>query len=283
MLGCVVLNYNDSDTTAKLISKINCMNLIDIVVVVDNCSTDDSYTKLCQFSSDKIKVVRSSKNGGYGYGNNVGIKYLKENSDVEYILICNPDVNFDENVLKPMLDNFDDDTAIVAPLTLQPDGKKQLPIAWKVPKFSDYFVFSSLILNRLFKPMSYPESLYKENICEVDCVQGSFFMIDSKCIDDKLYDENIFLFFEESCIGKKFKDKGLKTKLLTNVMYVHEHSTSINKSIDSEVKKRKIMLDSFMTYMEDYYQLNKFQILLMKLYKKIISIENTILLKIFFN
>lgn len=117
----------------------------------------------------------------------------------------------------------------------------------------------------------------------MDCVQGSFFMLQSRLIDNRIYDENIFLFFEESCIGKKFKDLGYKTKLLMDVDYIHNHSVSINKAFSSEAKKRKMTLDSFYTYFLDFYNLSCFQKCMMKAYKKIIYIENYILLKIFFN
>ena len=117
----------------------------------------------------------------------------------------------------------------------------------------------------------------------MDCVQGSFFMLQSRLIDNRIYDENIFLFFEESCIGKKFKDLGYKTKLLMDVDYIHNHSVSINKAFNSEAKKRKMTLDSFYTYFLDFYNLSSFQKCMMKVYKKIIYIENYILLKIFFN
>ena len=87
-------------------------------------------------------------------------------------------------------------------------------------------------------------------------------------IDNRIYDENIFLFFEESCIGKKFKDLGYKTKLLMDVDYIHNHSVSINKAFNSEAKKRKMTLDSFYTYFLDFYNLSSFQKCMMKAYKK---------------
>lgn len=86
-----------------------------------------------------------------------------------------------------------------------------------MPTVKDYFLFSSIVLNKIFKPFQYPTRFFNTDICEVDCVQGCLFMLNNSLIEDKLYDENIFLFFEESCIGKQFKDKGYKTKLLMNV------------------------------------------------------------------
>lgn len=283
MIGCVVLNYNDADTTLDLLKRIEPMEIIDQIVLVDNKSTDNSLERLKEQESNKVHVVCAKKNGGYGSGNNVGIEYLRKNYSCDYIIIANPDVIFDESVIKKMINEFDEDTVIVAPLTLDSKKERQLPIAWKVPTVKDYFLFSSIVLNKIFKPFQYPIQFFNTDICEVDCVQGCLFMLNNSLIEDKLYDENIFLFFEESCIGKQFKDKGYKTKLLMNVDYIHNHSVSINKAFNSEARKRKITLDSFYTYFEDYYSLSGFTKGIMRIYKKFIYIENYILLKIFFN
>lgn len=283
MIGCVVLNYNDADTTLDLLKRIEPMQIIYQIVLVDNKSTDNSLERLKEQESNKVHVVCAKKNGGYGSGNNVGIEYLRKNYSCDYIIIANPDVIFDESVIKKMINEFDEDTVIVAPLTLDSKKERQLPIAWKVPTVKDYFLFSSIVLNKIFKPFQYPTQFFNTDICEVDCVQGCLFMLNNSLIEDKLYDENIFLFFEESCIGKQFKDKGYKTKLLMNVDYIHNHSVSINKAFNSEARKRKITLDSFYTYFEDYYSLSGFTKGIMRIYKKFIYIENYILLKIFFN
>lgn len=283
MIGCVVLNYNDADTTLDLLKRIEPMEIIDQIVLVDNKSTDNSLERLKEQESNKVHVVCAKKNGGYGSGNNVGIEYLRKNYSCDYIIIANPDVIFDESVIKKMINEFDEDTVIVAPLTLDSKKERQLPIAWKVPTVKDYFLFSSIVLNKIFKPFQYPIQFFNTDICEVDCIQGCLFMLNNSLIEDKLYDENIFLFFEESCIGKQFKDKGYKTKLLMNVDYIHNHSVSINKAFNSEARKRKITLDSFYTYFEDYYSLSGFTKGIMRIYKKFIYIENYILLKIFFN
>lgn len=283
MIGCVVLNYNDADTTLDLLKRIEPMEIIDQIVLVDNKSTDNSLERLKEQESNKVHVVCAKKNGGYGSGNNVGIGYLRKNYSCDYIIIANPDVIFNESVIKKMVNEFDENTVIVAPLTLDSKKERQLPIAWKVPTVKDYFLFSSIVLNKIFKPFQYPTRFFNTDICEVDCVQGCLFMLNNSLIEDKLYDENIFLFFEESCIGKQFKDKGYKTKLLMNVDYIHNHSVSINKAFNSEARKRKITLDSFYTYFEDYYTLSGFTKEIMRIYKKFIYIENYILLKIFFN
>ena len=71
-IGCVILNYNDSTTTINLLDKIKSFHLLNRIIVVDNCSKDNSYQALKEFEDSKIKVIQSTRNGGYGYGNKFG-------------------------------------------------------------------------------------------------------------------------------------------------------------------------------------------------------------------
>ena len=65
IVSCIILNYNDAPTTINLVERISFFSLLDFVVVVDNCSTDDSWTLLQSCASDKVRVVKSPRNGGY--------------------------------------------------------------------------------------------------------------------------------------------------------------------------------------------------------------------------
>ena len=57
MLTCVILNYNDSDTTLSLYHKIKNYNIIDKIIIVDGASTDFSYNKLKVLSNDHTDVL----------------------------------------------------------------------------------------------------------------------------------------------------------------------------------------------------------------------------------
>jgi len=43
--GFIIINYNDFDSTKKLIDNIKNYSVIDKIIVVDNNSTDDSKTR----------------------------------------------------------------------------------------------------------------------------------------------------------------------------------------------------------------------------------------------
>ena len=69
----VVLNYNDADTTIKLVDSLCDWDVIEDkiqVIIVDNKSQDDSYEKLVDYFKyqETVDVLLTEKNGGYSSG-----------------------------------------------------------------------------------------------------------------------------------------------------------------------------------------------------------------------
>lgn len=127
MVDVLILNYNDYKTTLGLVHSIECYKNIAHILIVDNASTDGSYDMLKCFCNDKIDVVRTDRNGGYGYGNNFGIEYLSSKYSSKYTLLCNPDVIFDEyliDVMEKFL-NENSEYIIVAPFMYDKNKIKQ--------------------------------------------------------------------------------------------------------------------------------------------------------------
>lgn len=281
-LAVVILNYNDANTTIKLLDRVENYSLINHIAVVDNCSTDNSLQILSAHSNSKVDVVRSDKNGGYGYGNNFGIRYLNEKYKPSHILICNPDIDIEEDVLRRMLNTFNADPqiAVVAPFMLNRDGRKEPGCAWRLPTKYEYIFSADLIIGHFLRPTHYPNlDKTTETSKEVDCVAGSLLMVDTaKMLQYGMYDENIFLFGEETTIGCKFKKAGLKTILLLQDSFLHLHGVSINKSIGSQVKKRKLMLASRQYILKTYLGASKMDLLLAKIVHSISMFEFRLLL-----
>lgn len=258
---CVVVNYNDSNTCMDFIN--NCMDykIIEKIVVVDNCSTDNSYEilKVKYGNNEKIDVIKSEKNGGYGYGNNVGIRHCFEKYNPTHIIVSNPDVKFTENVVQELYLalNCKSQHLVAAPKMIQKNGSVgNLP--WKIPSKRQYIFLSSLFFcNNDFR---HSLSDFRNKYEYVDCVSGAFLMF--KAVDDiknGVYDENVFLFCEETLIGMKYKKMGLKTIFLPNMEFIHLGSESINKSYASEIKKLKITLRSRYYVLCQYYKVKKIE------------------------
>ena len=90
-LVIIIVNYNSSEDTIACIESIK-QSKTDFsykVIVVDNCSTDDSARRLKENAD--YDFIASEANGGYCSGNNTGIKYAESKYNFDYVLILNPD------------------------------------------------------------------------------------------------------------------------------------------------------------------------------------------------
>lgn len=276
-VAVVILNFNDYHTTETLVKSIKDYQNIEHIVVVDNCSTDNSYERLALLRNNKIDVIKSKKNGGYGYGNNYGIKYALSSYKPDYYMICNPDVEFKESLIDKLIAALISDSCYVccSAIPHKPDGSVQMGYAWDVPKASNAVLATGKILQKFFSFGFVPHETCKNNeITEVGCVPGSLIMLKGEYVEKHdLYDENMFLYYEETVLGYKIQSEGYKT-IIVNDGYVHHHSVTINKTISSTVKQRKIMYKSLLYYLEYYLKLPKWKLIVCRGYLAVIVNEN---------
>ena len=284
MVDLLILNYVDYETTQELVNRIKSYKSIAHICIVDNASPNESFEQLQNNCCDKIDVIQTPKNGGYGYGNNYGIKYLYEKYKSKYILLCNPDISITDVVIGH-LENFlknNNSYAIVAPAMLDRNGIRQKNTAFKIGSVFEYIMSFGMLYSKVFKPGEYQLST-KINceVIDVEAVAGSLFLLDTtKMIDNIMYDENVFLYCEERILGMKCKEANIKISLLPQYTFIHNHSVSISKTVDSEVKKRRLMNKSAMYVIKNYYKANLFEILLGKIMMSISIGEMKVLEKI---
>lgn len=280
----IVLNYNDSNTTTNFINAIKDYKILDLIVVVDNASTDGSYIDLKKLENKKIKVLKAEKNGGYGSGNNLGIKYAIEYLGESNIIVSNPDIEVSENVIANLAKglNSNNQYAIIAPIVSENEVENK---GWKLPKISAEILLNIPYFHKIIKSIIlYPSKHYNKQYVEVDCVSGCFFMIRSSVMQKiQFFDENLFLYYEENVIGTKIKNIGLKTVIDMDSKIVHQHSVSISRTTN-RLQKLEILKSSQMYYHTHYNNnnkgfgifllsvSNKFSLLLFKLYYSIKSI-----------
>lgn len=276
--SCVILNYNDSETTISLIKQLENYCELDYIVIVDNMSTDDSYEILKKFESIKIYVVSSEYNGGYGYGNNFGIRYSYEKLNTDFTLIANPDVIFSNRCVRKLRQVLIEkkECAVSAAIPLNFNEKRQKIIAWKLPSIIQEVLSASIVLSKIFGSFtSYSAEYYKnKELCYVDVVQGAMLMVDTKLmIKYGMYDEDFFLYGEEQVLAKKLKQNGYKSVLLLNENYVHNHSVSINKSYKSLIKKRQLMMNSKLLYLKKYLKMERIKFYFSVTFFKLLLVE----------
>ncbi len=269
----IVLNYNSEKETEEYINRIKNYKIIDKIVVVDNMSTNENtFEKLKKLESEKISVIRSEKNGGYSYGNNYGIHFLESfNDKYDNIIISNSDIDVEETAIKKSIEflNSNEKIGIVAPRMYKSNNKPARRSAWKIRTFWLDLIHSTRILEILFykklRAGEYSEEDYKKPILKVEAIAGSFFIVKYDIFKQIGYfDENVFLFYEEDIIAKKFKELNYDIYSLNDIKFIHYESTTIKKSINY-LKKMNILYKSKMYFQKKYNKIGILEVIIFKI------------------
>lgn len=252
----VIVNYNNYQETIRYVLNLEKQEGIAIdIIIVDNCSINDSYKKLKEkfFSHESVSVIQSKTNGGYAKGNNIGIEKLNLKPK-DLLVISNSDLYIEDSFLFKKWSDIHvhlKDVAISSP-AMYVNGKLSEYSAWKIPKIKDSLVSSLRILEKIFgdkKRYSFPELKTTKS---VDCLPGSLFMISYETFKKvNFFDPNTFLYMEEVIISRKLKNLGYNNYLIHDLKYEHFVSKIISSEIPSKAM-RKHLLDSTCYYHKKY-------------------------------
>lgn len=265
---CIVLNYNDATTVIEFANKVKQYRSVDKIVIVDNNSTDNSYSTLKSkyVKEDKIVVIKTDVNKGYGYGNNFGLKYAKEKYHNQYTLISNPDVIFSDSMLEELLAVIQKkQVAVVSGVQTTTDKTPIADKAWKVPTAFEYIFANTRLGHWLNLTSRYPNDYFDTELSTVDCVPGAMLLVDTDAfLDVGGYDERMFLYGEETTLGFKLKQKGYVSLLANNAQYVHIGSTSTSKSLTSKAAKQQKIYQSRLFFLKHYLKVGKLRYIIAK-------------------
>ena len=267
MIGMVIVNYNDYETTKRLLDNVKDYKVLKEIVVVDNKSTDNSLEELRKLKNKKITIIDSGNNKGYSYALNVGCKYLIDKYKSLNIVISNSDIIIESELdIKDLNSYISTKNVIVGPTIIQGNDLNRgfkIPSPWQDIKQNIVF-FGKRVLA---KELSYPDNYYHKDISKVDTVSGCFFMISSKHLEDMGYfDENVFLYYEENIMGIKTKKLGKNIIVCNNVDVIHDHSVSIDKSL-KRIKKYDILKTSQEYFEKTYNGANKIELFFLKVFR----------------
>jgi len=209
----VIISYNSSDLVKNYIK--NLSKKIPILVIEN--SRDKNLKDYLEKNYKKVKVLIPKKNLGYGAGLNLGIKESKTKfvycSTVDVVI--NNDNFFLLNKYKNILTNF-------GILAATYSNEKV---------YKNYEINKSKIINK---------DLLKIGIKEVDTIFGSGFLLNKKKLKEKkiykLFDENIFLYFEDNDASLRLRKNNLKLFVCNKIKFQHKERKIININYDLKYK-----------------------------------------------
>ncbi|MCM3693201.1 glycosyltransferase [Neobacillus niacini] len=255
----VIVNYNDSDNTIKLINQVSGYNCIDKIIIVDNCSTDNSINNFSKINNKKVDIVVSDYNGGYAYGNNFGIHYAEKRYKIKNIIISNSDISVKETSIIKIIEflacnkNIGIATGVIRNSNNDISGN----LGWKLPRYRDMLInnfYTSYKISRLINKSIYynTEEILNVDYAKVEAVSGCFFIVRYEAIRNVGYfDEKTFLFMEENILGKKMMAAGYGIYVVTGAQVYHLHVSKKGTS-KSRVILQNAYLDSCSYYMKRY-------------------------------
>lgn len=266
----IILNYNDSFTTIKLIEKIKDYATLQKIVVVDNCSTDNSYEQLLEYKSNKIDVIKTAENNGYASGNNFGAFYAIEKYSPEYLLICNPDVFFKDDVPLKLAEALSKEDFYALAACKVTSGIN----IWKRPDYWGVIRSMFLVIHNIEKKRYCNKHALPNEINIVDVVEGSMFCIKALAFKNiNGFDEKTFLYYEENIMSFRLHEKGYRALYLTSCTYDHLHAASIQKRYRSKAKAFKNYYSSLLVYINDYLKVSSVKIKIFQIFYYLAYIE----------
>lgn len=240
LLSIIIVTYNSQDLIEKCLDNLFIHNDINDaleVIIVDNSNSENNTILFDLVSSkypEKVILIKNDRNGGYGQGNNVGIKVAKG----KYIAIMNPDITMTEPLFKDVMGKFDNNQ------NLSIIGYKQIGASdlsfYKRPEYSIPFLDS--FLTKFYNRINFFDKKFMY-------LSGAFFFARKQCFEDiGLFDENLFLNCEEPDLTKRMLSSKKDILYDKTKSYIHE----INDRKLMTSLNFKFLLDSSEYYLDKY-------------------------------
>lgn len=258
----VVLTYRNTKDLNAFIKKTKEVMRCNYKVVVVNSYFDDiSYNEFKKMAIDNDCDFINVENKGYGYGNNRGMEFVKENYKFRYLIVSNPDIEIQELDLDKLkgLEDY-----ILAPTIKTLTGKDQNPYYYSKIELVEWFKYYSckrnkrifayigIIINKIYRELG----LFIDRILSIEkrkiyAPHGSFIIFGKNTIDKlgQVYDERMFLFSEENHLARLALEKNTKTFMIHSIKVLHKEDGSVSLERESMSKHGR---ESFITYYENW-------------------------------
>jgi len=103
-VSIIILNWNGLEDTVECLESLKKITYPNYqLIVVDNGSEGNDADVLRERFGNYIHIIKNDKNYGFTGGNNIGIRYILNNSEPDYFLLLNNDTVVDPEFLTEMV------------------------------------------------------------------------------------------------------------------------------------------------------------------------------------
>ena len=228
VVSLILVNYNGASVVLDCLrSLLQFLHSIPYeIIVVDNASTDGSAALIAE-NFPTVQLIRQAENRGFGTGNNVGGKQAKS----EFLFFLNTDTVLMSDVLPPLVRLMQEqpDVGIIGTKLLNADGSLQLSVAKEISIAGEYQTLRQLKQYALPQQQGDIQQQF-EHAQIVDIVIGAAFFV-RRSLFEALngFDETFFMYFEESDLCQRARDRGWKILYTPEVSIIHLGGYSVGK------------------------------------------------------
>ena len=150
----VIVSYNGEALIRQCLNSLKDSNISVNIVVVDNASEDNTI-KIIESDFPGIVLCKSETNRGFGYANNIGIKYAYDNA-ASHIFLLNQDARIEPDTIEKMISagKENPDFFVLSPVHLNKEGNgfDRGFMQYALPPFCENFFFEGYTssLKRLY-------------------------------------------------------------------------------------------------------------------------------------
>jgi N-acetylglucosaminyl-diphospho-decaprenol L-rhamnosyltransferase len=207
------------------------------VIVVDNASWDLEEIERAAASnkwSKWLTLIQAERNGGFAYGNNLGIRCAYQSGAPEYLYLLNPDTEVRLGAIVTLVRFMRENPAVgIAGSSFELADGTEWPIAFRFPTLVSEIIggIGLGLLTRLFRRWEVAQQMSNDSQ-PIDWICGASMMIRPALIETiGGLDENYFLYFEETDFCLRAKRAGFATWYVpeSRIMHIVGQSTKVTE------------------------------------------------------
>lgn len=222
----IIVNYNGWQDLERCLRSLEASQSQDCeVIVVDNCSTDDSPEKI-KSTFPHVRLIRSNINLGFGAGNNLGAQIAQG----RVLVFLNPDTTVQPGWLDPLLRALDEypQAGMVTSRILLMDTPDQINTC------GNDLHLSGLALCRgmgqckdVDQPIDHNDEKLPVKVVRVAAISGAAFAIRKELYESVGgFDDTFFLYMEDTDLSVRVQLAGYHCLYVPGSVVYHDYQLS---------------------------------------------------------